>query len=239
MKDSNAEVTIISEANTELNNTEEMHVRNVLFSEYCLEDKGILHRHNSRIKVTIKNGLPIVQCRELESDNNSTMVLKFKENEVKSLYLIGSYHQWQHFGDPKAKSSEGINQQIVGMTQPGELISNIKLKSQNNSLIWAVDLNVDKNPCDDNSMRPDLRLITPIFGEIIDKKDLAQLKLCNMWHRLGKESLLLDIFYTDKPQRAKVPNIPFVHEGVRMEYNFKANMKRKQFFTKQNYQFFT
>ena len=50
-------------------------------------------------------------------------------------------------------------------------------------------------------VRPDLRVVTPIFEDIINKKGLAQMNFENTWHKPGQKSSLLDMFYTNKPHR--------------------------------------
>ena len=126
IKDNDPDVTIISEANTELSNLQRTNERSILFKEYNLENKVINSQHKSRICIAIRKGIPYIRCSELESSNNSTIVLRFKENQLKSLYLIGSYREWRHFGAPDATSTEGIKLQIMRLTQLESLIWTFK-----------------------------------------------------------------------------------------------------------------
>ena len=65
----------------------------------------------------------------------------------------------------------------------------------------------------------------------------------NTWHRWGRRSSLLDIFYTNKPHRIKetknIVNILSEHDGVRILLDCKAKIKNEQFITTRSYRNFT
>ena len=81
--------------------------------------------------------------------------------------------------------------------------------------------------------RPDLRVITLLFDEAVNKTELAQLNFLNTWHRVGKRSSLLDVFLSNKPHRAteivNVENMMSEHERILLQLDCKASMRQKQF----------
>merc|ERR1712112_444009 len=81
--------------------------------------------------------------------------------------------------------------------------------------------------------------MSPIFDHIISHNSLAQMNFKNTWHRPGRKSSLLDLFYTDKPHRVtkiqNTVNILSEHEGVVMNFDCKAQMRQNQFFVKRDY----
>ena len=122
------------------------------------------------------------------------------------------------------------------------MISGIKSLRSCGAIIWGGDINCDRLPNNDNMLRPDLRVITPIMDEIINRNNLAQLNFDSTWHRPGKKSSLLDLFYTDRPERVSnvqnVTNICSEHDGVSMTYDMKVCIRSPQFQVIRKYQNF-
>ena len=104
-----ADISIISEANAEVNKPDKMISRESVFKEYNIEDKLVNNQSRARISVIIKKGIYYNRCEHLESPNNSSIVLKFKESRSKDIYIVGSYREWRHLGGPSATSTLGIN----------------------------------------------------------------------------------------------------------------------------------
>ena len=239
IENNNADVTIISESNAEINNDERMDNRKSMFSAYNIEDKVILGQSKARVSIVIKKEIYYKRCKDLESDENSMIVIRFNETKDKFVHLVGTYREWRHLRGPDATSSAGINLQKQRILQLKKLMTDVKESKQRNTLIWAGDLNCDKNQNNDPMTRPDIRVIYPIFNDIISNNNLAQMNHKNTWHRPGRKSSLLDLFFTDKPHRVtkveNTVNILSEHEGVIMHFDCKAQMRQKQFFIKRDY----
>ena len=169
-----ADITIVSESNAEINNNEKMETRNTMFSNYNLEDKVINNQNKARVSLIIKKEIPYKRCTELESNNNSTIIIKVKEAKSKNMYIIGTYREWRHLGGPNSTSTLGIKLQKERIEQISAMISSIGSLGPQTTIIWGRDLNCDRNPKNDPTIRPDLRVVTPIFNDIITKNGLAQ-----------------------------------------------------------------
>ena len=150
-----------------------METRTSMFSIYNIEDKVINNQHKARVSVIIKKEIPYKRCPELESDNHSTIVVKIKEAVNKHIFIIGTYREWHHLGGPNSTSTLGIKLQKERIEQISKIISTTASLGPNNTIVWGGDLNCDRNPNNDPSVRPDLRVITPIFERIITKNGLA------------------------------------------------------------------
>ena len=137
INNNNADITVISESNAEVNNSERMLDRKAMFAEYNIEDKVILGQNKARVSIVIKKEIHYTKCSELESVNNSTIVLRFKEANDKYVHLIGSYREWRHLKGPDATSTEGISLQKERIVQLKKLIADLKAAKPNNTLIWA------------------------------------------------------------------------------------------------------
>ena len=83
-----ADITIVSESNAETSNAEKMETRNNMFANYCLEDKVIQNQSKARVTIIVKKEIPYKRCPELESSNNSTIVIKVDESRNKKVYMI-------------------------------------------------------------------------------------------------------------------------------------------------------
>ena len=97
-----ADISIISEANAEVNKPDKMISRESVFKEYNIEDKLVNNQSRARISVIIKKGIYYNRCEHLESPNNSSIALKFKESRSKDIYIVGSYREWHHLRGPGA-----------------------------------------------------------------------------------------------------------------------------------------
>ena len=237
------DVCIVSESNAETNNADKMTIRKYVFSNYKIEDKVINSQNKARVSVIIRKDVPYTRCTQLEHPENSTIVIKTKETRAKSIFIIGTYRKWRHLGGPDATSTSDINLKKQQIEQLSKLVANIKSLSPINSIIWGGDLNCDRNPRNDNMSRPDLRVVTPIFEDIINSNGLAQLNFENTRHRPGSRNSLLDVFYSDKPHRVtdvtNIENPLSEHEAVIMTFDCKSVMRTKQFITTRSYQNFT
>ena len=85
LTNNDADISIISEANAQLNKPDKLINRNSVFKEYNIEDKIINNQQKARLSIIIKKGIHYDRCEHLESSNNSTIVLKFKETKGKDL----------------------------------------------------------------------------------------------------------------------------------------------------------
>ena len=82
----NADVTIVSEANPELNDQIKMTERTAMFKNYNLEDKPLNNSDKSRVSIIVKKGIEYKRMTDCETDDNSTIILKFKEAHSKWLF---------------------------------------------------------------------------------------------------------------------------------------------------------
>ena len=79
-----ADITIVSESNAEISNNEKMETRKNMFSNYSLEDKVIHNQNKARMTIIVKKEIPYKRCPELQSNNNSTIVIKVNESKSKN-----------------------------------------------------------------------------------------------------------------------------------------------------------
>ena len=87
--------------------------------------------------------------------------------------------------------------------------------------------------------RPELQALIPIWEQNILDNDLCQLNKKNTWHRPGKRSSLLDLFFTNVPgiidgiQNAV--NTLSEHDGVRVNLHTSEILNKTQFTTRRIY----
>ena len=94
-----ADIAIISEANHDNNDGESTRSINNTFSDYNVETKTSLGASISRIIIIIKKNINYVRVKELESDINSSVIIKLIQSTRKNTFIIGLYRQWKSFGN--------------------------------------------------------------------------------------------------------------------------------------------
>ena len=151
IKENNAKITIVSEANVEIHDIDKTTLRKSTFKEYNIEYKCLRNNTKARIAVLLENDIKYTRLDTLESDNNSTIVLKIRQTNRKFFILVATYREWKHSGDEEALAKESIANQIKRMDQIEKIIeevANLKLP-----IVWGGDINVDLNPKNDVSRR--------------------------------------------------------------------------------------
>ena len=195
--DNKANITIVSEANVEHNDDKKTVTRNSAFKEYNIEYKVVKNNQKARIAVVLEKEIKYSRLNNLESSNNSMIVLKIKQTNRKYFALIATYHEWKHFGEDDALTKEGINNQLKRMKEITEIVKEVK--KMKIPIIWAGDINLDMNPKNDTSKRADVKVLKPMLIDCMIENNLVLINKEPTWFRIGKRESLLDLYLLSHP----------------------------------------
>ena len=172
--------------------------------------------------------------RELESEYNSSVIIKIPHKNKKSTIIIGSYRQWKSVGSSLPFNSDSIHDQTFRLNQ---LISSYqKATDSGSSIIIGGDINIDRHLPNDPLERNDLKVLYPILDDFITINNMTQVNWSPTRHRIGQKSTLLDIFISNCPGKINgvtyVPNSLSEHEGVLMTLHNEDIQIQPQFFSR-------
>merc|ERR1711954_110786 len=74
-----------------------------------------------------------------------------------------------------------------------------KICKEFRKVVLGGDLNIDHCQDNDPLSRPELRALFPLWEQCLLENDLCQINKKNTWHRAGKRSSLLDLFFGSVP----------------------------------------
>ena len=114
-----------------------------MFKDYNIEYKITNNNNKARVAVVLQSKIKYTRLLNLESNNNSTMVLKIRQTNRKYFILIATYREWRHMGEEEALSKEGIMKQVERMKEISKIVDNAS--NLNLPIIWAGDVNIDMN----------------------------------------------------------------------------------------------
>ena len=105
--------------------------------------------------------------------------------------------------------------------------------------IWMGDINVDMNPKNDVLSKPDLKIIKPMFEDILSSNSLAIINEEPTWFQPGRRESLLDLFVMSHLEHSishsNVINVLSQHAGVILDLNLALSPPKKQFITIRDY----
>ena len=76
-----------------------------------------------------------------------------------------------------------------------------KMCQENGHCLLGGDINLDKNLSNDPLKRPELRALCPIWDTCMIDNGLLQLNFKPTWHMPGKNASLIDLYYSNKPEK--------------------------------------
>ena len=94
IEQNNADICIVSEANADVSNDIKINARNSLFKNYKIELKTVNDQNKARIAMIIRKEIPYTRCADLESKENSSVIIKLSESKVKNTFIVGTYREW-------------------------------------------------------------------------------------------------------------------------------------------------
>merc|ERR1712081_132374 len=137
------------------------------------------------------------------------------------------YRQWKAPGENPANSAEGIARQVRRLN---EMIENwSKISNLGYEIMIAGDLNIDRHWPNDPLSRPELRALNPLLENLMVAENLTQMNFKPTQHQAGVNSILLDLFLTNIPERIRnVENFASLlsdHDGVKCVLHLKSDLK--------------
>lgn len=192
-----SEIIIISESTPEITNPVKMDKRKNFFKEINFEDKIIPGFDRSRLTIMIHKNIKYTRFPEYEDQKNTSVAIKVKDGKGKWVHIMGIYRQWKQFGEFNANNGPGIKRQVSRLKKQCENIAN--MCDSANKFLLGGDIHIDKCSDNDPHQRPEIKDLSPIWDKRMLKNGLAQVNFENTWHRPGKRSSLLDLFYTTDP----------------------------------------
>ena len=81
--DNNAQVTVVSEANLEVEDTDKTILTKSKFKNYDIERKVVKNNKKARIAVVLTKDIKYKRLLDIEHPNNSTIILKIKQSNRK------------------------------------------------------------------------------------------------------------------------------------------------------------
>ena len=230
-----ADIVIISESNFDSSSEEKKEARQNFFPDYSFEDKFLGMHKKSRCTVMIHSNITYQRLANYEDSVNPAICLKIRDGRNKWFALYGLYRPWKASGD--SEDSEGIRKQVSRLNSMCNQI-NLICKDFKKVLIGG-DLNIDH--CLENNplSRPELKALYPIWEQCIIDNDLCQMNRKNTWHRPGKRSSLLDIFFSNCPNLIdgvqNMVNTLSEHDGVRVNFHTSEIISKPLFTTRRIY----
>ena len=110
--DHKADVTILSEANHDVAASKSLNCIETIFKNYRVESKPVNGTSNSRILLIINKDIEYERLKDLESNINSSIVIKIPQSPRKNTLIVGTYRQWKGVGSTLSHCSYSIIDQV-------------------------------------------------------------------------------------------------------------------------------
>ena len=143
----------------------------------------------SRIAVIIAPGITYQRLELYEDDRVPCIIIKLNLTPRKHVIVASYYRQWSLINKNLNYAGNKPEHQIVRFNRFRKVIDNIMLN--NESLIIAGDLNLDRWLPNDPYTRPDIKDTLPLLDELLDEYNLAKINnKCTTPCQLQKSSIL-------------------------------------------------
>ena len=179
----------------------------------------------------VKSSITTERLNKYEDTNNSSVAVRIRDGTDKWIYILGIYRQWKLIGDYNAFDTAGIKKQVDRLESQVYLIN--KMCSENSNCVIGGVINLDQYKDNNNSNRPEMKALKPIWEKCVLDNNLQQINFKNTWHMPGCKSSLLDLFYVSKPELAENisndTNITSEHDRVIFNHHTKEVRSNPQF----------
>ena len=158
--DKSADIIIVSESNSEVDDNIKMDDWQKAFPEYKFVDKLVPNNKRARCSLMIRNEIEYERLPKYQDTNNSSIAVRIRDGDSNWLHLLGIYRQWKLVGEQNAFDTKGIKSQVERLESQVKLIE--KMCSENSNCVIGGDLNLDQCKQNDHSNRPELKALKPI-----------------------------------------------------------------------------